>query len=89
MTKVQPKNPVEKDGNFLSIWNYDGNISYEDIIAATEDFDIKYCIGRCAYSSVYRVQLPNGKVVALKKVNRSEAKDPNFDKKAFRMKWST
>ncbi|KAF8024768.1 hypothetical protein BT93_F1826 [Corymbia citriodora subsp. variegata] len=77
---VQPKDTGKKDGNFLSIWNYDGKIAYQDIIDATEDFDIKYCISRGAYHNLYRAQLPNGKVVALKKVNRSEAEDPNFNK---------
>ncbi|XP_050243568.1 MDIS1-interacting receptor like kinase 2-like isoform X7 [Quercus robur] len=32
------------------------------------------------YGSVYKAQLPNGKVVALKKLHRLEAEDPNFDK---------
>ncbi|XP_056169869.1 MDIS1-interacting receptor like kinase 2-like [Syzygium oleosum] len=71
---------TEKNGNFLSIWNYDGRIAYEDIINATEDFDLKYCIGTGGYGSVYRVRLPNGKVVALKKLHRLEAEDPSFDK---------
>ncbi|XP_039155511.1 MDIS1-interacting receptor like kinase 2-like [Eucalyptus grandis] len=76
---VQPET-TKKDGNFLSIWNYDGRIAYEDIINATEDFDLKYCIGTGGYGSVYRVRLPNGKVVALKKLHRLEAQDPSFDK---------
>ncbi|MBA0784464.1 hypothetical protein Gotri_025859, partial [Gossypium trilobum] len=38
------------------------SIAFEDIIKVTEDFDIKYCIGRGGYGSVYRV----AKVVALK-----------------------
>ncbi|KAF8042448.1 hypothetical protein BT93_A0927 [Corymbia citriodora subsp. variegata] len=71
---------TERNGNFLSIWNYDGRIAYEDIINATEDFDLKYCIGIGSYGSVYRAQLPNGKVVALKKLHRLEAEDPSFDK---------
>ncbi|XP_030444789.2 MDIS1-interacting receptor like kinase 2-like [Syzygium oleosum] len=71
---------VEKNGDFLSIWNYDGRIAYEDIINATEDFDIKYCIGTGGYGSVYRARLPNGKIVALKKLHRLEAEDPSFDK---------
>ncbi|KAK3439024.1 hypothetical protein EUGRSUZ_C03678, partial [Eucalyptus grandis] len=71
---------TEKNGDFLSIWNYDGRIAYEDIINATEDFDIKYCIGTGGYGSVYRVQLPNGKIVALKKLHHHEAEDPSFDK---------
>ncbi|XP_039158476.1 probable leucine-rich repeat receptor-like protein kinase At1g35710 [Eucalyptus grandis] len=76
---VQPET-LEKNGNFLSIWNYDGKIAYEDIINATEDFDLKYCIGTGGYGSVYRARLPNGKAVALKKLHRLEAEDPSFDK---------
>ncbi|XP_056169739.1 MDIS1-interacting receptor like kinase 2-like [Syzygium oleosum] len=79
-TKSVQSKTIEKNGNFLSIWNYDGRIAYEDIINATEDFDIKYCIGTGDYGSVYRARLPNGKVVALKKLHRLEAEDPSFDK---------
>ncbi|XP_016669922.2 MDIS1-interacting receptor like kinase 2-like [Gossypium hirsutum] len=57
--------PTE-NGYLFSIWNFDGKIAFEDIIKATEDFDIKYCIGTGGYGSVYRVVLPSGKVVALK-----------------------
>ncbi|KAK9220989.1 hypothetical protein WN944_009413 [Citrus x changshan-huyou] len=56
----------------FSIWNYDGRIVYEDLIEATEDFDIKYCIGTGGYGSVYKAQIPNGKVFALKKLHTSE-----------------
>ncbi|GLT32251.1 hypothetical protein SLA2020_069300 [Shorea laevis] len=69
-----------KNGDIFSIWNFDGRIAYEDIIKATEDFDIKYCIGTGGYGSVYRAKLPNGKVVALKKLHRREAEEPAFDK---------
>ncbi|KAG4937409.1 hypothetical protein AAZX31_18G237900 [Glycine max] len=57
-----------KNGDMFSIWNYDGKIAYKDIIEATEGFDIKYCIGAGGYGSVYRAQLPSGRVVALKKL---------------------
>ncbi|XP_056169872.1 probable leucine-rich repeat receptor-like protein kinase At1g35710 [Syzygium oleosum] len=77
--KSMKSETVEKNGDFLSIWNYDGRIAYEDIINATEDFDIKYCIGTGGYGSVYRAQLPNGKIVALKKLHHLEAEDPSFD----------
>ncbi|XP_048128994.1 probable leucine-rich repeat receptor-like protein kinase At1g35710 [Rhodamnia argentea] len=77
--KSMQSETTEKNGDFLSIWNYDGRIAYEDIINATEDFDIKYCIGIGGYGSVYRAQLPNGKIVALKKLHRLEAEDPSFD----------
>ncbi|KAK9220990.1 hypothetical protein WN944_009414 [Citrus x changshan-huyou] len=56
----------------FSIWNYDGRIVFEDLIRATEDFDIRYCVGTGGYGSVYKAQLPNGKVFALKKLHTSE-----------------
>ncbi|KAG7964613.1 hypothetical protein I3843_09G179200 [Carya illinoinensis] len=67
-----------KDGNIFSIWNYDGHIAYEDIIEATEDFDIRYCIGTGGYGSVYKAKLPSGNVVALKKLHQREVEDPIF-----------
>ncbi|KAG5250214.1 leucine-rich repeat receptor protein [Salix suchowensis] len=69
-----------KNGDLLSIWNYDGRIAYEDIIASTENFDLRYCIGSGGYGSVYRAQLPSGKLVALKKLHRREVEEPTFDK---------
>ncbi|KAF5475689.1 hypothetical protein F2P56_007467, partial [Juglans regia] len=78
------KNQIEfrrsKNGNIFSIWNYDGHIAYEDIIEATEDFDIRYCIGTGGYGSVYRAKLPSGNVVALKKLHQREAENPVFYK---------
>lgn len=69
-----------KNGDIFSKWNYDGKIAFEDIIEATEDFDIRYCIGTGGYGSVYRARLPSGKVVALKKLHGSEAEEPAFRK---------
>ncbi|XP_044467997.1 MDIS1-interacting receptor like kinase 2-like isoform X2 [Mangifera indica] len=67
-----------KNGDVFSIWNYDGRIAFEDMIEATEDFDIKYCIGTGAYGSVYKAQLPNDRVVALKKLHNSESEELTF-----------
>ncbi|XP_057741201.1 MDIS1-interacting receptor like kinase 2-like [Arachis stenosperma] len=71
---------TSKNGDLFSIWNYDGKIAFEDIIEATQDFDIRYCIGTGAYGSVYRAQLPSGKVVAVKKLHQRESQNPSFDK---------
>ncbi|PIN17357.1 Serine/threonine protein kinase [Handroanthus impetiginosus] len=71
---------VTKHGDVFKIWNFDGKIAYKDIIEVTEDFDISYCIGTGGYGSVYRAQLPNGRVVALKKLHRLEGENPTYDK---------
>ncbi|WJX75189.1 non-specific serine/threonine protein kinase [Trifolium repens] len=68
-----------KNGDLFCIWNYDGKIAHNDIIRATEDFDMRYCIGTGAYGSVYKAQLPSGKVVALKKLHGYEAEVSAFD----------
>ncbi|KAH9704165.1 protein kinase domain-containing protein [Citrus sinensis] len=66
---------ITKCADEFAIWNYDGRITFQDMIEATEDFDIKYCIGTGGYDSVYRARLPSGKVVALKKLHRSETEE--------------
>ncbi|XP_071733736.1 uncharacterized protein [Rutidosis leptorrhynchoides] len=70
---------IEKHGNMCSILNYDGTIAYEDFITATQDFDLKYCIGTGGYGSVYEAKLPSGKTFALKKLHQFEAKQLAFD----------
>ncbi|KAB2064460.1 hypothetical protein ES319_A09G020900v1 [Gossypium barbadense] len=75
-----PEPNVTKNGDLFSILNFDGRIAFEDIIEATNDFDIRYCIGTGGYGSVYRAQLPSGKIVALKKLHRKEAEVLAFDK---------
>ncbi|KAL5741209.1 hypothetical protein ACOSP7_027941 [Xanthoceras sorbifolium] len=64
----------------FSIWNYDGRIVYEDLIEATQDFDIKFCIGTGGYGSVYKAQLSSGEVFALKKLHSWESDEPIFAK---------
>uniref|UniRef100_A0A166B5P2 non-specific serine/threonine protein kinase n=1 Tax=Daucus carota subsp. sativus TaxID=79200 RepID=A0A166B5P2_DAUCS len=67
------------NGDMCSVWNFDGIIAYEDVIRATNNFDIKYCIGTGGYGSVYEAKLPSGNTVALKKLHRLEAEEPAFD----------
>ncbi|XP_047965534.1 MDIS1-interacting receptor like kinase 2-like [Salvia hispanica] len=71
--------PDPKHGDIFKIWNFDGNIAYQDIIDATQDFDLRCCIGTGAYGSVYRVLLPTGRLVAVKKLHRFEGDNPTFD----------
>ncbi|KAL2330060.1 hypothetical protein Fmac_017641 [Flemingia macrophylla] len=70
--KLRKTTPTTKNGDLFCIWKYDGSIAYEDIISATEDFDMKYCIGIGAHGSVYRAQLPSANIVALKKLHGFE-----------------
>ncbi|KAK3030839.1 hypothetical protein RJ639_035768 [Escallonia herrerae] len=69
-----------RNGDICSIWNYDGRVAYEDIIKATNNFDVRYCVGTGGYGSVYKAELPSGKVVALKRLHRLEAAEPTIDK---------
>ncbi|KAJ8775274.1 hypothetical protein K2173_020278 [Erythroxylum novogranatense] len=67
-----------KNGDLFSIWNYDGRLAFQDILDATDNFDIRYCIGTGGYGSVYKAQLPSGKVVAIKKLHGLEYEEPAF-----------
>ncbi|GMP54814.1 hypothetical protein CsSME_00019855 [Camellia sinensis var. sinensis] len=42
---------------------------YENIIEVTENFSAKYCVREGGYGTVYRVDLPNGQVVVVKKLH--------------------
>ncbi|KAI3452326.1 hypothetical protein Pfo_008991 [Paulownia fortunei] len=78
--KTRPAKVDSKHGDIFKIWNYDGKIAYEDIIKATSDFDIRYCIGTGSYGRVFKAELPNGRVVALKKLHRLQGENPTYDK---------
>ncbi|KAK4270652.1 hypothetical protein QN277_019431 [Acacia crassicarpa] len=55
--------------NLFDIWSYDGKLTYENIIEATEEFDEKYLIGVGGFGSVYKAKLSTGQVVAVKKLH--------------------
>ncbi|XP_043704691.1 probable leucine-rich repeat receptor-like protein kinase At1g35710 [Telopea speciosissima] len=71
---------TSKNGDLFSIWNFNGTIAFNDILEATEDFDIKYCIGTGGCESVYMAKLPTGKVVAVKKFHRREVEEKVYEK---------
>lgn len=79
---VKPKQIIptldSKHGDIFQIWNYDGRIAYEQIVEATQDFDVRYCVGTGGYGSVYKAALPNGRAVALKKLHGLEGENPTL-----------
>ncbi|KAL6327623.1 hypothetical protein AAG906_022042 [Vitis piasezkii] len=56
---------------------------YEHIIEGTEDFNSKNCIGTGGYGTVYKAELPTGRVVAVKKLHSTQDGDM-ADLKAFK-----
>nr|XP_034924551.1 MDIS1-interacting receptor like kinase 2-like [Populus alba] len=52
-------------------WCPGGDLRYEDIIEATEEFDSKYCIGTGGYGVVYKAVLPSEQVLAVKKFHQT------------------
>ncbi|KAG5552608.1 hypothetical protein RHGRI_010632 [Rhododendron griersonianum] len=64
----------------FSISIYDGRALYKDILKATKDFDATYCIGKGGYGAVYKVKLPSGNTVAVKKLHSLSEKD---DRRGF------
>jgi serine/threonine protein kinase len=58
--------------NLFAIWSFDGQMVYENIINATEQFDNKHLIGVGGHGSVYKAELATGQVVAVKKLHSLE-----------------
>ncbi|KAF8020512.1 hypothetical protein BT93_G1050 [Corymbia citriodora subsp. variegata] len=68
--RLRKPEPSSKDGSNENLWavlSFNGNMVYESIIAATKEFDAKYCIGVGGHGSVYKAQLQTGETVAVKK----------------------
>ncbi|RAL48294.1 hypothetical protein DM860_005718 [Cuscuta australis] len=80
ITNSESEKEESTNADLTAVWNFDGKIAFQNIITATEDFDIKYCIGTGGYGSVYKAKLPSGKVVAVKKLHHYEAEEPEFDR---------
>ncbi|XP_026382842.1 MDIS1-interacting receptor like kinase 2-like [Papaver somniferum] len=56
------------DSSF-SVWNYNGNVVFKDIVKATKNFDEKYCIGKGGQGSVYKATLQNDISFAVKRLH--------------------
>ncbi|KDP34786.1 hypothetical protein JCGZ_10566 [Jatropha curcas] len=66
-----------------AIWSDDGDMQYENIIEATEEFNSKYCIGIGGCGTVYRAKLQTGRVVAVKKIHDQSENGEIANLKAF------
>ncbi|XP_044452202.1 MDIS1-interacting receptor like kinase 2-like [Triticum aestivum] len=71
--KRKPQEGVTAEARDLFfVWNFDGRLAFDDIVRATEDFDDKYIIGTGGYGKVYKAQLQDGQLVAVKKLHQTE-----------------
>ncbi|PIA33998.1 hypothetical protein AQUCO_03900110v1 [Aquilegia coerulea] len=78
--EVQTTELINDD--LFRIWDFDGNNVYENIIAATEGFNDKHCIGVGGFGSVYKAVLSTGQVVAVKNFHSRED-DEQIDLRSF------
>ncbi|KAM7519758.1 hypothetical protein LguiB_018720 [Lonicera macranthoides] len=65
--EVENKSNEHKD--LFSILAFDGRVTHDEIITATEDFNARYCIGMGGFGSVYKALLSSGNIVAVKKLH--------------------
>ncbi|KAJ9178374.1 hypothetical protein P3X46_010262 [Hevea brasiliensis] len=69
LRKRKAQSRESKDKDMLVIPGHDKELQYEKVIEATEDFNSKYCIGAGGSVAVYKVVLPSGRVLAVKKLH--------------------
>ncbi|XP_054820631.1 calcium/calmodulin-regulated receptor-like kinase 2 [Prosopis cineraria] len=67
----------------ISLQNH-GLRAYDNIIEATEEFNEKYLIGVGGHGSVYKAELSNGQVVAVKKLHSIPERDLSHQKAFMR-----
>ncbi|ESW12370.1 hypothetical protein PHAVU_008G106500 [Phaseolus vulgaris] len=70
--------------NLFAIWSFDGKMVYENIIAATEEFDNKHLIGVGGQGSVYKAELQTDQIVAVKKLHSVQNGEMLYNDKAFK-----
>ena len=67
----------------FSIWYFDGRAVYKDILEASKNFDDMYCIGVGSSAKVYKVKLPGGQELAVKKLSSQAESIGTVDIKSF------
>nr|XP_027090553.1 MDIS1-interacting receptor like kinase 2-like [Coffea arabica] len=72
-TEYAENEPRESNENLFAISSFDGKTAFENIIDATENFNPKHCIGVGGFGSVFRAELLNGQVVAVKKLHSTDS----------------
>ncbi|KAL3513920.1 hypothetical protein ACH5RR_026637 [Cinchona calisaya] len=68
--RIESRN--HQSGDLFAVWSFDGKMVYEEIIKATEDFNSNHCIGVGGNGSVFKAKMPNGQLVAVKKLHTPE-----------------
>ncbi|KAF7815675.1 MDIS1-interacting receptor like kinase 2-like [Senna tora] len=82
-TKEQDKEvEAQEDDDLYFAWSSERELLLENIIEATNNFDDNYLIGKGGQGSVYKAELPKGKVFAVKKFH-SRPDGEISNKKAF------
>lgn len=64
--------PTIEDTNLFTIWSYDSKIVYEEIVRATDNFNVEHCIGTGGSGTVYKAHLPSGQDWAIKRLHAPE-----------------
>ncbi|KAF6981633.1 hypothetical protein CFC21_000090 [Triticum aestivum] len=68
----KPQGVTTEARDLFSVWNFDGRLAFDDIVRVTEDFNDNYIIGTGGYGKVYKTQLQDGQLVAVKKLHQTE-----------------
>ncbi|XP_054818945.1 MDIS1-interacting receptor like kinase 2-like [Prosopis cineraria] len=67
--KTKSKDEEASPEEIYFVGSLEKEVTYQDIIKATEEFDDKYLIGKGSQGSVYIAELPTGDVYAVKKLH--------------------
>ncbi|KAI3685334.1 hypothetical protein L6452_34576 [Arctium lappa] len=59
----------EEQQSLFCITNFDGKALYDEIMIATNTFDVEFCIGEGTHGTVYKAILGSDKIVAVKKLD--------------------